>query len=88
MPTIKEIEKVKQWCEQKKMEKNRVYVVERNPFKEEIEWTRRFPLIEIDRPKEKAGKSSLVYDSVMNDLWQYLGERWMRIEPSIEITIE
>ncbi len=87
MPTKEEIEKIVAWCEQKKKERGRIYVVERNPFKDEINWTRRFPLIEIDRPKEVAAKTSLVYDSAMKELWQYYNQDWIRIQPSIEFEI-
>lgn len=88
VPTKEEIDTIIEWCEERKKEKARIYVVERNPFKEKINWTRRFPLIEIDRPKDIAGKTSLVYDSVMKELWQYLNGEWMRVEPSIDFRIE
>lgn len=88
MVSREEIERIINWCEEKKKEKQRLFAVERNPFKDDIKWTRRFPLIEIDRPKEVAAKTSLVYDSVMKELWQYMNGEWMRIEPSIEIKIE
>jgi len=83
-----EIEEIINWCENKKAEKKRIYVVERNIFGDKIKWTRRFPLIEIDRPKEIASKTSLVYDSSTKELWQFMNERWMRIIPSIEMRIE
>ncbi|MBN2478298.1 hypothetical protein JXB01_03345 [Candidatus Micrarchaeota archaeon] len=88
MVTKKEIEEITDWCEKKKEEKQRVYVVERNPFREKIKWTWRFPLVEIDRPKEVAAKSSLVYDSTTKQLWQFLNGEWRRVEPSIEIRID
>lgn len=75
-----EITKVIEWCEKIKKERMRTYVIERNPFKDEIEWCRRFPLIEIDRPKEVASETSLVYDSTMKALWQFLNGNWRRIE--------
>ena len=87
MVSKEEIEEIKKWCQEKKKEKGRIYVVERNPFREKIKWTWRFPLIEIDRPKEIAAKTSLVYDSTTKDLWRYLNDEWMRVEPSIEIKI-
>lgn len=83
-----EIEEIVQWCEKIKKERKRIYAVERNPFKEKIQWTRRFPLIEIDRRKEEAAKTSLVYDSVMKELWQFLSGEWMRVEPHIDLKIE
>ena len=81
MVTKEEIEKIKKWCDEKKMEEKKVVLVERNPFREEISWTMRFPLIEIDRPKEIASKSSLVYDSTTKQLWQYYLNSWRRVEP-------
>ncbi|MFH2106019.1 MAG: hypothetical protein ABII22_02065 [Candidatus Micrarchaeota archaeon] len=88
MTTKDEIEKVIQWCEDKKREKKRLYVIERNPFRDEISFMRRFPLIEIDRPKEVASKYNLVYDSTIRALWEnYMGE-WRKINPSVEIKIE
>lgn len=85
MPTKEEIEKIINWCEEKKKERMRIYVIERNPFKDEIRWTMRFPLIEIDRPKEVAAKTSLVYDSTTKQLWQYMNGDWRRIEPDFRV---
>ena len=85
MPTKEEIEKVVEWCELKKKERNRIYVIERNPFRDEIDWMRRFALIEIDRGKDTAAKTSLVYDSVLKQLWQFFNGDWRRIEPDIRI---
>ncbi|MFH0738028.1 MAG: hypothetical protein V1827_05910 [Candidatus Micrarchaeota archaeon] len=85
MVTKAEIEKVMSWCEAKKKERNRIYVIERNPFRDEIDWMRRFPLIEIDRPKEIASKNDLVYDSTIKALWQYMNNDWRKIEPDIRI---
>ncbi|MBI2079194.1 hypothetical protein HYT84_00385 [Candidatus Micrarchaeota archaeon] len=76
-----EIQKVMDWCESKKKERQRTYVIERNPFKDEIQWMRRFPLIEIDRTKEVAAKTSLVYDSTIKALWHFLNGNWRRVEP-------
>ncbi len=86
MPEKEEIERVIRWCEKVKKERNRIYVIERNPFRDEIEWMRRFPLIEIDRPKEVASKHNLVYDSTVKQLWQFLNGNWRRIEPDMEIS--
>lgn len=86
MPSKEEIEKIIRWCEKVKNERNRIYVIERNPFRDEIAWMRRFPLIEIDRPKEVASKNNLVYDSTIRKLWQYLNGSWRRIEPEMEIS--
>ncbi len=83
MPTKQEIQKVIEWCEQKKKERQRIYVIERNTLGDKISWMRRFPLIEIDRPKEVAAKTSLVYDSITKKLWQYLNGDWRNIEADI-----
>ncbi|MFH1784926.1 MAG: hypothetical protein ABH842_00710 [Candidatus Micrarchaeota archaeon] len=80
-----EIDKVVEWCEKVKKERNRIYVIERNPFGEEIDWMRRFILIEIDRPKESASKNNLVYDSVLKQLWQYMNGDWRKVEPDIRV---
>jgi len=85
MPTKEEIQKVVDWCEKLKQERMRTYVIERNPFRDEIPFMRRFPLIEIDRPKEVAAKTSLVYDSTVKQLWQFLNSSWRRIEPDMRI---
>ena len=85
MVTKEEIQKVIDWCDKIKLERNRTYVIERNFFRDEIDWTRRFPLIEIDRPKEVASKNNLVYDSTTKQLWQFMNMDWRRIEPDIRI---
>jgi hypothetical protein len=85
MVTKEEIDKVIAWCENVKKERNRIYVIERNMFREQIDWMRRFPLIEIDRPKEIASKNNLVYDSTMKQLWQFMNNDWRRIEPDFKI---
>ena len=83
MVTKKEIGEVMEWCDEQKREKKRVYVVERNPFRDRISWMYRFPLIEIDRPLEVAGKSNLVYDSTTKTLWQHYLGNWRKIEPDV-----
>jgi hypothetical protein len=80
-----EINRVIKWCEKVKKERNRIYVIERNPFREEIKWMRRFPLIEIDRPKEVASRNNLVYDSTVRVLWHFMNGSWRRIEPDIRV---
>jgi len=85
MVTKEEIEKVISWCEKIKKERNRIYVIERNPFRDEIAWTRRFVLIEIDRPREVAAKTNLVYDSTIKTLWQFMNGDWRKIEPDFRI---
>lgn len=85
MVTQEEINEVIDWCEKTKKERNRIYVIERNPFREHIDWMRRFPLIEIDRPKEVASKNDLVYDSTVRQLWQHLNGDWRRIEPDVRV---
>ncbi len=85
MPTKEEIDRVIDWCEKTKKERNRIYVIERNPFREEIEWMRRFVLIEIDRPKEIASRNNLVYDSIMKQLWQFMNGDWRKVEQDFRI---
>ena len=85
MPEKEEIEQVIEWCEKTKKERKRIYVIERNPFREEIPWMRRFPLIEIDRPKEVASKNNIVYDSTIKMLWHFQNGNWRRIEPEIRV---
>ncbi len=86
MPTKEEIEKVIKWCEDTKTERQRIYIIERNPFRDDIDWLRRFPLIEIDRPKEIASKNNLVYDSTTKQLWQFMNGDWRRIDVDMRIT--
>ena len=85
MVTKEEIDKVITWCEKIKAERKRIYVIERNPFRDEIDWMRRFALIEIDRPKEVASHNNLVYDSTIKQLWQYLNNDWRKVEPDIRV---
>ncbi len=75
-----EIEKVKDWCKKIKKERNRIYIIERNPFKEEISWLRNKVFIEIDKPKEIANKHSVVYDSTTDSLWEYMNGSWRKID--------
>lgn len=81
MPTEEEIQIVKDWCKKKKAERARIYIIERNPFKERFSWTRNKVFIEIDRPKEIANIHSIVYDSTTDSLWEYMNGTWRRIEP-------
>jgi hypothetical protein len=83
--TKEEIDKVVSWCENVKLERRRPQAIERNPFRDEIEWMRRFPLIEIDRPKETASKNNLVYDSTTKSLWQFMNGDWRRMEQDFRI---
>ena len=85
MATKEEIDRVMAWCEKLKAERQRIYIIERNPFRDEIDWMRRFPLIEIDRPKEVASKNNLVYDCTTKTLWQYMNMDWRKIEPDFRI---
>ena len=85
MVTKEEIKKVIDWCENIKKERKRIYIIERNPFRDEIEWMRRFVLIEIDRPKEAASKTNLVYDSLLKQLWQFMNNDWRKIESDIKV---
>ncbi len=88
MVSKKEIEEVISWCEKIKKEKGLMYSIERNEFRNKIRWMSRFPLIEIDRPKETANLRNLVYDSTMKTLWQYINNTWMEIIPDVERTVE
>lgn len=81
MASKEEIREIIEWCEKVKKEKGVMYAVERNPFRDSIRWMGRFPLIEIDRPKESAGKNNLVYDSTVKRLYHYVGGVWMEILP-------
>jgi hypothetical protein len=85
MVTKEEVDKVVAWCEKVKAERKRIYVIERNPFRDEVDWMRRFPLVEIDRPKEVASKNNLVYDSTIKTLWQFMNGDWRKIEPDFRI---
>jgi len=85
MPTKEEMKRVMDWCEKVKAERGRAYVIERNVFRDEIEWMRRFPLIEIDRPMTDASRNNLIYDSRLKQLWQFLNGSWRRIVPDVEI---
>ena len=85
MVTKQEIDHVMEWCEQKKKERGRIYAIERNPFRDEVRWMYRFPLIEIDRPKEVAAKTNLVYDSTTKTLWQFFNGDWRKVEPDLRI---
>ncbi|MEK6979320.1 MAG: hypothetical protein AABW86_03790 [Candidatus Micrarchaeota archaeon] len=79
MPSKQEIESIISWCEEKRREKAQVYIIERNPFGETVEWMRHFTLIEIGRPKEIAGKTSLVYDPRIKTLWQFINGTWQKV---------
>jgi len=83
MPTKEEMEKVKAWCRERKQKRQRTYLIERNPFREEMDWLRAKVFIEIDRPLAAANRASLVYDSTTDSLWQFLNGNWRRIEPSL-----
>lgn len=85
MPSKAEIDEIASWCVQRKAQEKRLALVERNPFRERIGWTYRYPLIEIDRPTEVANKSSLVFDSLSKTLWHFLNNEWRKIEPDFVI---
>jgi len=85
MPTKEEISRVIEWCEKIKKERKVLTAIERNPFREEIRWLRRYPFIEIDRPLEAASKFNLVYDSTTKRLWYYMNDSWRWYEPEIKI---
>ena len=79
MPKKEEVEEVLEWCKKKRAESTRPYIIERNPFSDKFDWMRRFALIEIDRPKQIASKTSLVYDSTTKTIYQYINGEWMEI---------
>lgn len=79
MPKSSEVDDVVDWCDKKRKTITRPYIIERNPFSDKFRWMMRFPLIEIDRPKQIASKTSLIYDSTTKTLWQNVGGRWMQI---------
>ncbi|MEW6529152.1 MAG: hypothetical protein AB1391_04640 [Candidatus Micrarchaeota archaeon] len=72
-----EINEIVQWCENKKRERQCIYILEKNPFASKFEWTRNIITIEIDRPLTSASKSSLVYDSTTKKLYRYINYTWM-----------
>jgi hypothetical protein len=80
-----DIDKIIKWCERKKAELQRTYIIERNQFKEEIPWTWVFTTIEIDRPKSIASKTGLLYDSTTKSLWRYMNGSWQRVEPEVTV---
>jgi len=85
MVTREEKDRIIAWCEKTKSERERAYIIERNPFRNDIPWMRRFIFIEIDRPKEIASKNSLVYDSTTKTLWEFTNMNWRRIEPDFRV---
>jgi hypothetical protein len=85
MPTKAELDEIVSWCEKRKAQEKRLSIVERNPFRERIKWTYRYPLVEIDRPTDYAGKSNLVYDSLSKTLWHFLNNEWRKIGPDFVI---
>lgn len=87
MVTQEEINEVIEWCEGVKKEKKVMFTIERNPFRDRMRWMARFPLIEIDRPKETAAPNNLVYDSTMRRLYQKMGGDWMEVVPDLEGSI-
>lgn len=85
MPAKEELERIMAWCEQVKRERGRSQAIERHPFGEEMPWTRRFPFIEIDRRRETAAKTNLVYDSTTRSTWEFLNGLWRRLEPEMPV---
>lgn len=79
MVTQAELDTIINWCKAKKAEVGRIYIIERNPFQEEIFWARNKIKIEIDRPTEVADKNSLVYDSTTNSLSTFENGRWKQL---------
>lgn len=83
MVTQAEIDKITSWCKKRKEELNRGYILEINPFQEEIFWARNKIKIEIDRPTSIADKQSLVFDSTLNALYEFSNGSWRRIVPDV-----
>jgi len=83
MVTQAEIDKIIAWCKTRKAEIGRSYIIEVNPFQEEIFWARNKIRIEIDRPTSIADKNSLVYDSTMDSLHEFSNGSWRRIVPDL-----
>ncbi len=74
-----EIDTIINWCEKIKQIKNKICIVERNPFNDKIKWTQSKVFIEIDRPMGVSNRASLVYDSRTKQLWHYIGRSWRRV---------
>jgi hypothetical protein len=85
MAMQEEINRVIEWCEKVKKERKVLSAIERNPFRDEIDWMRRYPLIEIDRPIETASKFNMVYDSTTKKLWYNMAGNWRWVEPEVKI---
>lgn len=81
----KDLDKIREWCEKIKKERQRTYVIERNPFKEEMPWTWSFTTIEIDRPQSIASKTALLYDSTTKLLYRYMNGSWRRLEGEVQV---
>ncbi len=74
-----EIDKIIKWCEEIKQKEGKIYIVKRNPFKEEIPWMRNVISIEIDRPLKIAGKNNLVYNSITKTLYKFINGAWIAL---------
>ncbi len=74
-----EINEIVQWCENKKKEKQCIYIIEKNPFATKFNWTRNIINIEIDKPLATASKSNFVYNSTIKKLYRYINYTWMPI---------
>ena len=83
MVTQQEIDMIIEWCEKIKTERNRIYIIERNPFRDDMKWMRNKVYVEIDRPRSIANKMSVVYDSTTKSLWEYSNMTWRRIIPDV-----
>jgi len=80
MSQKEEVQKVIEWCEQKKKEAGRTPIIETNPFKD-IFWLRNKTLIQIDRDLDQADKNGIVYDSIIHALFEYMNGTWRKIIP-------
>jgi len=79
MPAEDEINEIIAWCEERKKQRKRVPVIERNEFADKFNWTRSKTLIEIDMPLELADTHAIVYDSALKCLWEWRNGEWARI---------
>ncbi|NPA22653.1 MAG: hypothetical protein GXN92_03720 [Candidatus Micrarchaeota archaeon] len=79
MAKKEDIERIIQYCEQKKKETKRIALIVENPFREEIPWTFNYPYIAIDLPEENVNPSFLLYNSVDKMLYRYYDGEWIPI---------
>ncbi|MEM2962923.1 MAG: hypothetical protein QXW70_02515 [Candidatus Anstonellales archaeon] len=76
-----DLERIKEWCRKIKEKEKRTYIIRRNPFQNEIPWTRTILFIDIDKPKEYCSRLNLVYDSSTDTLWRFVDNKWISLKP-------